>query len=449
MRGPAAVCACAALLCAAGVPSEVAADPPTSSGWANAWRDRVDAGAVVTVEGAVGRRAQKAEFVVEPEVDVTLTDELDLTVIGRFRADGFDRLEPGRPHQDEISPASRRWALGNQAEAELREFYVTTAVGDTWLTLGKQQIVWGKADGLKVLDVVNPQDFREFILDSFDESRIPLWSAKAEIPVGEWQADVVWIPDRTYHDLAAPGAVYAFTSPKLVPPPPPGVPVTLRSPRRPGRFFADSDAGVRFSRFWNGWDVTFNYLYHYHDVPVFRRTITPTGILIQPEYERTHLVGGTFSNAFGDWTVRGEAGYSIDRTFSVADPTDADGVAQADELGYVLGLDYFGWADMIVSAQMFQNLVTDTPPGLVRDGVDTMGSALVRRDFRNDTVHAEVLLLQDINHGDGLARPKLTYDVDDNLTVSCGADFFYGTPRGFFGQFDQNDRVVIGAEYAF
>jgi hypothetical protein len=35
---------------------------------------------------------------------------------------------------------------------------------ETYFTIGKQQVVWSKADGLKVLGVVNPQSFREFIM---------------------------------------------------------------------------------------------------------------------------------------------------------------------------------------------------------------------------------------------------------------------------------------------
>jgi len=54
-----------------------------------------------------------------------------------------------------------------ELEAELREFYLETDWGKSYFTFGKQQVVWGKADGLKVLDVVNPQSFREFILEDF------------------------------------------------------------------------------------------------------------------------------------------------------------------------------------------------------------------------------------------------------------------------------------------
>ena len=67
----------------------------------------------------------------------------------------------------------------------LREAYVDTALGPVEFRLGKQQIVWGTADGIKLLDIINPTDFREFNQNTFEDSRIPLWMGKAELPVGE------------------------------------------------------------------------------------------------------------------------------------------------------------------------------------------------------------------------------------------------------------------------
>lgn len=75
---------------------------------------------------------------------------------------------------------------------------------------GKQAIVWGRADGLKVLDAVNPQSFREFILAPFDESRIPLVALETTFTLGPGELQVFVIPEQTYHDVPADG-LFAFT----------------------------------------------------------------------------------------------------------------------------------------------------------------------------------------------------------------------------------------------
>jgi len=63
----------------------------------------------------------------------------------------------------------------------LREAYVDFTTEDgTFIRLGKQQVVWGKADGAKFMDFINPTDYREMAQNTMDESRIPTWAINAE-----------------------------------------------------------------------------------------------------------------------------------------------------------------------------------------------------------------------------------------------------------------------------
>jgi hypothetical protein len=64
-----------------------------------------------------------------------------------------------------------------------RELYLDSFFGSEnqfSTRLGKQQIVWGTADGIKLLDIINPTDFRHFVQDPFEDSRIPVWMAVGE-----------------------------------------------------------------------------------------------------------------------------------------------------------------------------------------------------------------------------------------------------------------------------
>lgn len=409
---------------------------------------------MIELESAFGLnrgRFQKSAFILTPELEARLPLDLRLTAIGRLRTDAADRLEPGDPSQPEVGPFSRRGGLGDHADLELREFYVDASVGRTYLRLGKQQIVWGKTDGLKLLDVINPQDFQEFVLDDFDDSRIPLWSLNAEIPIGGIEAQFIWVPDRTYHDLPAPGAAFAFTSPRFVPSPPAGIDVAFRPTERPDRFFADSDVGVRLSTFWKGWDLTANYLYHYYDIPVFDQAVIVPGagapfVEVTPRYKRSHLMGGSFSNAFGSLTVRGEMAFSTDRHLLANRPAQHDGYAVANVFEYALGFDWFGMSDTFISAQVFQNWVTQNKDGLIRDRLETSTTLLVQRDFMNERLRAEVLGVQSVTDGDGFVQTELSYEVRSNVKVRTGYDVFYGARKGLAGQFGRQDRVSVGLE---
>jgi hypothetical protein len=417
--------------------------------------ERFSLGAQTEVHWALGTgrgRSQQAELVFQPKVEMALGERSTLTAIGRFRADAFDQLEPGDPTPQEVSRLSRRALVGDRIDLELREFYVETKIADTYVTVGKQQIVWGQADGLKILDVVNPQDFREFILNDFEDSRIPLWAFNVEIPIQEFVFQLVWLPDPSYHELPERDSAYAFTVPEFAPRVPPGVRLDLRGVDRPRRILRDSDAGARVSTFWRGWDLTLNYLYYYEDIPVpYRKLSLAAGgpvLTVTPEYQRTHLMGGTFSNAFGDLTVRGEIGYSTDRYFATIDPKEPDGVVQTGELAYVLGFDWYGFSDTMLSFQLFQTLLADDEPGLIRDDLETVITLLARRESMNARLIFEVIWLQGLNHADGLVRPKVTYELSDTLIFKVGLDLFYGSKYGVFGQFDQNDRVSVSLEWS-
>ena len=423
------------------------------------WTDRLEWRGILESEIAietVDGDLQKADFIFEPELNADLGDLGRLTAIGRLRLDPADELEPGRPDASDNarSPVSRRAFVGDAADLELRELYLDSYAGDVFLRLGKQQIVWGEADGLRVLDIVNPFNFREFILPEFEDYRIPLWTAQLEVPVGPATAQFIWIPDHTYDDVPEPGATYAFTSSRQVPRPPAALvgagPVLFDDPDRPDDIIADDDYGVRLTAFLGGWDLSLNYLYNYQDQAVFFREALPGGgVVFRPRYERTHVAGGTFTNAFGDVTLRGEAAYATDRFFITNDAADADGVFETGEFGSVLGLDYQYDADLLVSGQFFQSTIEDPPAGATRDRVDMQVTLLVEQEFLNDTVTASGLLIQSINDGDGVFQADLEYQWRSNVIFSVGADVFYGDDDGQFGQFDGADRITFGVEFGF
>jgi hypothetical protein len=72
----------------------------------------------------------------------------------------------------------------------IREAYVTKTFElggnkSMFVKLGKQQVVWGRTDLFRVLDVINPVDYsRNNIYDELEDIRIPMWIAQAEYRMG-------------------------------------------------------------------------------------------------------------------------------------------------------------------------------------------------------------------------------------------------------------------------
>jgi len=65
--------------------------------------------------------------------------------------------------------------------AGIRELYTDIEAGNGWAArLGKQQIVWGTADGMKLLDIINPTDYAEMAQNQMEDSRLPVWALNLE-----------------------------------------------------------------------------------------------------------------------------------------------------------------------------------------------------------------------------------------------------------------------------
>jgi hypothetical protein len=90
----------------------------------------------------------------------------------------------------------------------LRELYIDATIlgkGDNEINfrLGKQQVIWGRTDLFRVLDVINPVDYsRHNIYDELEDIRIPMWILKTDFrfgptgPFDDFNAQIVWNFDK-------------------------------------------------------------------------------------------------------------------------------------------------------------------------------------------------------------------------------------------------------------
>lgn len=278
---------------------------------------------------------QKSQTHLEIEVEARLLDSLSLHAIGRSIWDPPRRLVGPDPDFGQ-KPVDRWYVAGTRSlEAELREAYIDWSgqLGPALVDvrLGKQQYVWGDAIGLRIIDIANAQDFREFVLDDFVDARIPTFGIRVDALIDEWSVQVFAVPDFEQDRLAGFSTEFAFDPelPGLVPTlaltPPlpmmdviaeipiqltfPGSPLTLefpvtvnagalvagiQPPSFPLVIVEDEDVprdwrlsstafGLRIARLWKGFDLAL----YYHDAldtaPAIRRRIEYTTVIVPIE----------------------------------------------------------------------------------------------------------------------------------------------------------------------
>lgn len=380
-------------------------------------------------------------------LDIELNQALEksnFTALLRLKTDLESELNsPSTP--DNYASLNRPRYHREHFAGALRELYWERQIDNTFWRIGKQQVVWGEADGVKLVDLVNPQSYQEFILPSSDDSRIPVWMLNIEHSLNqETNIQVLWIPDASTHEIAPAGSPFRITSALQVPQQNSSQDVRLVSPSAPKRIIKDSDFGLKLSRFWNGWDVTLNYLYHTIDEPVFETRIDSSGVSVVGDYRRSHMLGGTASSAFDDWTLRVELAFESDRYHR--NRQTQSGISKANQWGSVIGADFQGWSDQFLSLQWYQSQINGKVDGLIKAQQEDTLTLLWEVSMLNDTLTLSLQQLYSVDHRDGLSRPKLSYNLFSNLDVFTSVDHFFGSQDGLYGQFGDSDRITIGFE---
>ncbi len=383
-----------------------------------------------------------------PRLELDLGEDSGIVLSARLRLDGEEELEPGTPALDSYAPLSEPLTLGSAGTLELRDAYWESRFDAGIARLGKQQIVWGRLDGLKVLDVLNPQSFREFIVDDFGDSRISLWSAYVDVFAGAWRVEAALIPDYTAHEIPEPGAWFELTAPRFRFGAGPGEPALPLVTDR-GRSAAEDGAlGLRLSRPLGRLDLSaIAYSGSDHE-PLGRLRAAQGGAVVERYHERRELFGASAETSLGAFALRAEASLQPSRTFN----TRGDGglaTARADQVSAGIAADVDGPLGLLINLQFLWDEVLDAPVALVRPDRDRVATVFLRRTFAYETLELEARWYHALDDGDDLYRVALAYDLGDNSSLYLGGDWFTGTASGLFGQFAARDRVVLGFRHTF
>ncbi len=133
-----------------------------------------------------------------------------------------------------------------RAYIALREAFVDLTFEKMDVQLGKQQVVWGKTDGFRVLDTVNPLDYKEFTLSDFLDARIPLWMGKIEYYFNtDFSLQVLVIPEMQFVELAHSGSEYEMNVLSV----PEGIQAAINDTEEPDESFENTEYGVSLPGF--------------------------------------------------------------------------------------------------------------------------------------------------------------------------------------------------------
>ncbi|MDX8395832.1 MAG: DUF1302 family protein [Mariprofundaceae bacterium] len=329
-----------------------------------------------------------------------------------------------------------------------KEAYLLYGADDFDFRIGQQQVVWGKTDGLRMLDIINPLDTREFILDDFLDSRIGLLAARlnyyAYLNGGEHEFELIIIPDAKVMKRAPIGSRWAFSLPSV----PIGVSPVFQDGEEPAWAAKNTEYGMAWRANLGGWDLSLNWFYGWKDTPNIEKQLSAGKLFLKPVYLQMHTLGGSFSNAFGAAILRGEVAVNINEGIDMSGVTALTSVAKKTTINAAMGIDYTK-RNWMMSPQVFIRYISGWDKNTVEDRLSGFVSLRIATDFINEKLKPEVLGLFDWANSSWMLRPKVEYVFNDQLTGTVGLDVFGGKQGSFFGQFSDNDRVYFEMMYSF
>ncbi len=392
---------------------------------------------------------------------------VNLTIKQRGRADGGVRwfaesriLAQQVGHEDEDAPhgSIRDLRYSDEVTSELREAYLEIEHGAWDVTIGKQIIVWGRADEINPTDVLSPKNYLLLLPEGASAYRFGTSALKIDYFAGRGvRLTAVWLP---------------ITSTSLIPlEPPPDVRVDTKPP---SITIENGIAGVKIDRS-GAVDASISYAYGYNLLPEVRLRPSDESAGTDAEHAtvdlrnaRQHMIGADAATAWGRFGLRGEVAY-----YHTGNPNGrrVDGVTPS--LFYVLGAEHTLPGDVDVTVQYLGRwVIARVDPRRVLDG-STTGRArfLAARDtfvinqqldtvqngwslrlgkkFLNDTLDCELLVVHYLERSDFFLRPRITYDLADGWRVTVGGEAFGGPEVSFFGRLQDNSGAFLELLYSF
>jgi hypothetical protein len=384
-----------------------------------------------------------------------------------------------------------------ESDVDIQDAYVHGKLGEHWdLKLGRQVAVWGFADNLRVLDVLNPLDNLEPGIADIEDLRRPVGMLRLNYFSGPWQYGIYAIPEQRFSRNPPFGSdFYAITDAN-------GNAVKFRE-EKPDDFESSNYALSAKARF-SGWDLTFNAARLWNDEPYLDPTafdVNAPGASSESfndaavlRHSRLNLFGFGLQMTRGSWIFKQEFA-ALDKLWltdtgpvMVSGPLpDLGGlpvlgglplpvlpiplpvagttvvipnaVSEHAQYSLLLGLEYFGLASTSIGVEIAARYLDDFNDQLAASGYlekRTESSLRVTRDFINERLRATfiaILFDQDNRFlgkdGGALYRINGDYELGRNLQLSGGVVLYDGGNQAPFNAFEDNDRLFTEIRWSF
>ncbi len=326
--------------------------------------------------------------------------------------------------------------------AELQEAYFTWTSNEfgngltAGLKFGRQITAWGKADGIRIADILCPQNLASLGTSNYSESRLGIDAIKGTLSGTYFSADAYWIP--FFRPSALPFESWNPLRKALIPSSVGAVPVVLGDISKPEPNIANSSYAARVSFWFPAVDFSLYGYYGFDDSPNFMYTpgaMPPPKITVTGKYYRYGMAGFDLAVPAGAFVIRAESAFFIERALQLGQ-TSLGGYKRKNELRALAGFDWNknGW---MLTAQYYGDVVFDYVDSLARDAYEHGATANLSKTLFSETLTLSCTGLVRLNDLDGFAGLKAKYSLTDEISLALAFDGYFPGPKsdGTYGKY--------------
>ncbi len=326
-----------------------------------------------------------------------------------------------------------------EKELELREAYVLGSLCDSLdIKAGRQIVVWGKSDNIRVTDVLNPLDMREPGLTDIEDLRLPVTMTRLDYYMGKLSLTGIVLHEIRFNKSPEYGSdFYPAENP-------------LPQEDKPESWGDDTEFAVAVGGVFSGWDIAFYWADIYNDLPHMELVSNGPPPQFEMKHARLKMCGSTFNVATGNWLLKAEAAYFDGMKFFNA---PGQTYSRTDLL---VGIEYSGFKDTTISFEAVNRHINsfndrlEQPPDEANK--DEFQSALrIEKDFLNETLTFTLLASTfGLTGQDGaFQRFSAEYDLTDSVKITGGAVLYQSGDLTRNKNIGGNDRLFLEIKYSF
>lgn len=313
--------------------------------------------------------------------------------------------------------------------------------------LGLLKPVWGNADAIHVIDVLNPLDYSVPFGPSYLDRKISQQMLKFNIPLGNSLIEAVYLPTFEGDNIPVSGRwtpYYIKTMEEQIT----ANSLSIEDPE----YLEDSQVALRFSTSINSIDIGGTYFWGFLKQPTIDMDNFINNGTLRLIYNRVHVVGLDLATQVGKFNVKGEFALNLTEDYKGDDPSITN-----SSINYIVGFDInlpINNINFLIqgvgSGIINSDEITESDPEYRDD--DYVDFALMTRvsdNYINETLFFEVAGAYDFFNNDFMLIPESRYKISDNLDIFIEYLILHGDKDTDFGQYRDNDRITIGLEYFY